>query len=64
MPFVDKISLKPYKERMTLRKWNDEDDIEVTEPYEEITIEVWYDEYNNEITDLTRIKELEQTLTE
>jgi hypothetical protein len=60
MPFTDKISPRPYKEKMTLRKWYDDEDIETVKPYEEIVIEVWYDEYNNEITDEQRIQELEQ----
>jgi hypothetical protein len=62
MPFVDKIAPRPYKERMHLRKWNDDEDIGTATPYEEIVVEVWYDEYNNEITDPTRIAELEQKL--
>jgi hypothetical protein len=63
MPFVDKITPKPYKEKMTLRKWNDDDNIETTQPYEEIVVEVWYDEYNIEITDPNRIAQLEEQVS-
>lgn len=60
MPFVDKIAPKPYRERFTVQKWHDGDDIHTAQPYETIYVSVWYDEYNNEIIDPIRIQALEE----
>jgi hypothetical protein len=60
MPFQEQVAIRPYKERMELKKFHDEDITQ--EPYETIIVEVWYDEYNNEITDPVRIAELEKRL--
>lgn len=54
------LAVKPYKEKITLKKWNDDEDINTTTPYEVIVVETWYDENNQEITDPIRIAELEE----
>lgn len=59
MPFTEKIAQGPYRERMHLAKWRDDQDKDVDEPYEVIECFFWYDEDNNQITDPEEISRLE-----